>query len=373
MRTIVDYLMITAFDQSPQRINPVPPDVREHLEAEKIRSSVHSTSGQGGYIELSRQIKNAGLFSTRNHSDVPKMALNACFLLAGWIAFFLVGNSWYQLIVAFYMAVAFTQTAFVGHDLGHRQTSRSPRANQAIGMIHVNLLLGMSFSWWIGKHNRHHAYPNQEGKDPDIATGAFIWSKAQSLDRRGFRRFLARYQAVLFFPMLLLEALHLHFASIRSLASRSDRTRIAEAMLIGLHALLYFTAIFTVLSPLRAVVFIAVQQGLFGLYLGCAFAPNHKGMQILENGDQTDFLKRQVCTARNVRGGWLVDHALGGLNYQIEHHLFPTMPRHKLRHSRPIVKAFCESQGLAYVEVPLLGSYVQIVRYLHSVGAPLRN
>ena len=99
--------------------------------------------------------------------------------------------------------------------------------------------------------------------------------------------------------------------------------------------------VFLVLSPVKAVVFIVVQQGLFGLYLGCSFAPNHKGMLVLGADDRTDFLRRQVLTSRNVRGGWLTDFALGGLNYQIEHHLFPSMPRPNLRRSQAMIEAFC--------------------------------
>ena len=72
----------------------------------------------------------------------------------------------------------------------------------------------------------------------------------------------------------------------------------------------YLTVVFLVLSPVRAVVFMIVQQGLFGLYLGCSFAPNHKGMPILNADDQCDFLRRQALTSRNVRGGWLTDFAL---------------------------------------------------------------
>ena len=79
-----------------------------------------------------------------------------------------------------------------------------------------------------------------------------------------------------------------------------------------------------------------------------------------------------MLTSRNVRGGRLVDFALGGLNYQIEHHLFPSMPRPNLRHAQPLVRAFCAQHGLAYVEASLVGSYVQALRHLHAVGAPLR-
>ena len=127
-----------------------------------------------------------------------------------------------------------------------------------------------------------------------------------------------------------------------------------------------------VLSPVKAVVFILVQQGLFGLYLGCSFAPNHKGMPILDAADRSDFLRRQVLTSRNVRGGWLTDFALGGLNYQIEHHLFPSMPRPNLRRSQALIRAFCQQRACPTARASLAGSYAQALRHLNTVGRPAR-
>ncbi len=135
-----------------------------------------------------------------------------------------------------------------------------------------------------------------------------------------------------------------------------------------MHVLGYLGVVFLVLSPVRAVMFIVVQQGLFGLYLGCSFAPNHKGMPILEADDRSDFLRRQALTSRNVRGGWLTDFALGGLNYQIEHHLFPSMPRPNLRHSKDLIEAFCRQRGVSYCESSLVDSYAQALRHLNAVG-----
>ncbi|MGH3125405.1 MAG: fatty acid desaturase family protein, partial [Streptosporangiaceae bacterium] len=190
---------------------------------------------------------------------------------------------------------------------------------------------------------------------------------AGSLARLAFR-----YQAYLFFPLLLLEAGGLHVASIRALARRASRHRSWEAGLLALHVAGYLTVVFLVLSPVRALLFIAVQQGLFGVYLGSSFAPNHKGMPILDAADRTGFLRRQVLTSRNVRGGWLTDMALGGLNYQIEHHLFPSMPRPSLRHSQPLIREFCQQRGLPYCETSLGGSYAQALRHLNSVGKSAR-
>ena len=120
--------------------------------------------------------------------------------------------------------------------------------------------------------------------------------------------------------------------------------------------------------------FILVQQGLFGLYLGASFAPNHKGMPILDATDRSDFLRRQVLTSRNVRGGWLTDLALGGLNYQIEHHLFPSMPQLACRRrSQALIKEFCQQRGLPYCEASSReGSYAQALRYLNTIGKPSR-
>jgi fatty acid desaturase len=123
------------------------------------------------------------------------------------------------------------------------------------------------------------------------------------------------------------------------------------------------------MSPAKAVMFILIQQGLFGVYLGASFAPNHKGMPILLPQDEHDFLRRQVLTSRNVRGGWFTDLALGGLNYQIEHHLFPSMPRPSLRRAQPVIRDFCQQHGLPYREMSLIGSYAEALRYLHAVGA----
>ena len=325
------------------------------------------------YAELSRQVKEAGLLERRSGYYLWKIAVTIGLLAAGWTVFVVVGNSWWQLAVAAFLAVIFTQIGFLGHDAGHRQVFGTRRANYVAGVLLGNLGIGLSYGWWVDKHNRHHAHPNTEDADPDIAVGALAFSSAQAGASRGLARLVYRYQAYLFFPMLLGEAISLHTSSIRALTSPDSRHRPLEIALLAVHAVGYLTLVFLVLSPVKAVVFILVQQGLFGLYLGSSFAPNHKGMPILEAGDKTDFLRRQVLTSRNVRGGWLTDFALGGLNYQIEHHLFPSMPRPNLRRSKAMIETFCQQRDLPYCESSLVGSYAQALRYLNTVGRLARS
>jgi fatty acid desaturase len=328
--------------------------------------------GWSEYTQLSRQIKRAGLMERRRGWYAGRIVLNLTLLAGGWAAFAALGNSWWQLVIAAYLAVVFTQIAFVGHDAGHRQILRTRRANDLVGLVHANLLVGISFDWWVGKHNRHHSNPNHEDLDPDISIAALAFTSDQATSKHGLIRLIARYQAYLFFPLLLLEAAHLHTASAKAILRNRGRTNSVEGLLLLIHVAAYVAALLLVLSPLQALVFLAVQQGLFGLYLGCSFAPNHKGMPTLTEADQLDFVRRQVLTSRNVAGSRFVDFLLGGLNYQIEHHLFPNMPRPNLRRAQPLVWAFCQQHDLPYVEATMFGSYAQAVRHLHAVGAPLR-
>jgi fatty acid desaturase len=310
----------------------------------------------------------AGLLDRRPGYYTGQIALILLLCAAGVAAFLMIGDSWAQLAVAAYFAVISTQLAFLGHDAGHKQIFRSPRANQLLGIALANLGVGFSYGWWVDKHGRHHAHPNDEEKDPDIGAGALIFTPGQARASGRVARAFYRYQAWTFFPLLLLEALNLRVASVRYLRGGRDRPRLAEAPLIGVHVVAYLTLIFAVLPPGKAVAFIAIHQALFGLYLGCSFAPNHKGMPALSAADDADYLRRQVLTSRNVRGHWLTDFALGGLNYQIEHHLFPSMPRGNLRHAQPVVKAFCRDHRVSYLETRLIPSYAQALRHLDAIG-----
>jgi fatty acid desaturase len=322
------------------------------------------------YAELSRLVKDAGLLKRRRGYYTWKIGATLAALAGGWAVFVLVGNSWWALAVAVFLAVMFTQIGFLGHDAGHRQIFAGRRSSYVAGLLLGNLGIGLSYGWWVSKHNRHHAHPNTEDADPDIAIGALAFTATQAAGSRGVVRLVRRYQAYLFFPMLLLEGLSMHVVSIQALSRRTDRNRTAEIALLTAHVAGYLTVVMLVLGPVKAAVFIAVQQGLFGLYLGCSFAPNHKGMPILARSDRTDFLRRQALTSRNVRGGWLTDLALGGLNYQIEHHLFPSMPRPNLRRSQPMIRAFCEEREVPYCETSLVASFAQALGHLHAVGRP---
>jgi len=290
-------------------------------------------------------------------------------LLLGSV-FVAIGDTWWQLVTAVVLALLLTQVAFLGHDAAHRQIFVSGRWNEWVSLVVVNLFAGMGLGWWQRKHNKHHGAPNRLGADPDIGPGVIAYTPQAALIRKNrLTRWLATKQGYFFFPLLLLEGVNLHVQGIRRLLRRGEaKRRWVELAFITVRLVGYVALVFLVLSPGRALAFIGVQLAVFGVYMGMSFAPNHIGMPLVLPDVKIDFLRRQVLMSRNVTGGRWVDTYMGGLNFQIEHHLFPSMARPHLRKVAPLVRQHCADLGVRYTETTIAGSYVAVARYINRVG-----
>lgn len=353
------------------------PNVREQTTDPRTtralrRASSGSNQQQQDYADLKRLVTQAGLLDKQLGYYVWNTATRLALLGASLTFLFIVDNVWLQLLNAALLSFAFTQIGFLVHDAGHRQIFDRAASNDLFGLA-TNLLLGFSRSWWVDTHNEHHVNPNDLDLDPHTALPVFAFSEEQARSKRGVPRLLVGYQSFYFVPVLLLEGIGVRLASVQYLLRGDGKDRPAEAALMALHFVLYFSLLFYVLSLWQAVTFFAVHQALLGLYMGLVFAPNHKGMPLLDAESQLDFLRRQVLTSRDVSAHPVTDFLYGGLNYQIEHHLFPSMPRNKLREAQTIVRAFCEGRSIPYRESSVLQSNKEIFQYLHLVSAPLRD
>ncbi len=302
--------------------------------------------------------------------------VGAVLVLGAWVlAFLWIGDSWWQLASGAVLAVIMTQMAFLGHDAAHRQMFKSGRWNDWVSLIVANLLVGISYGWWQSKHSRHHANPNKDGYDPDIAPGGIAFTPEGATRHRSRPiRWLVAHQGWYFFPILLLVGLSLHVDGIKRVLGPSKIERrwveltFITVRLGGLVALLFW-----VLPPEKAFAVLAVQLAVFGLYMGSTFAPNHVGMPLVSPKLKLDFLRRQVLMSRNISGGPVMSIVMGGLNYQIEHHLFPSMARPHLRKVRSLVTAHCAAEGVPYTQVSLWSAYRTVITYLNTVGLKGRD
>ena len=326
----------------------------------------------GDFKLLKAKVVDAGLFTLNPMYEALKISSVVLLYAFSWYVVTAFDHVIVQFFNGVFLALVYVQIAFIVHDVGHRQVSHNRKINNLIGTIGASLLTGNSYTWWVPDHNKHHSSPNIENEDPDINFDWIAFSEKQALEKKGFARFITKYQAYLFFPLTMLEGLNLrqkatqHFIKKKKIPSW-------EFTLFCLHFILYVGILFTNLSIPTAIIFIVTHQLLFGLFLSSTFATNHKGMDILDKDDRPDFISLQVLTARNVRSNWFTDLWYGGLNFQIEHHLFPTIPRRNYRKVQEIVKKFCKEKSIRYKESGIIESYREILSHLHKVGRKLRQ
>ncbi len=333
-------------------------------------AAAETVSSGSSFTALTRHVHELGLMRRRYGYYWAKL-IGAVLVIAAWVAGFIwIGDSWWQLVSGAVLAVVMTQIAFLGHDAAHRQIFRSGRWNDWLSLIVANLMVGISYGWWRSKHNRHHANPNKVDADPDVgATVIAFTPEIATRHRNRLVRWLVAHQGWYFFPVLLLEGLALHWDGIRRVfGSRGIERRWVEMTFLILRLGGIVALVFWVLPPGKAVAVLAVQLAVFGFYMGFSFAPNHIGMPLVSPKLKLDFLRRQVLMSRNISGGRWMSLFMGGLNYQVEHHLFPSIARPHLRLLQPLVAAHCAAEGVPYTQTTLWAAYGSVIRHLNSVG-----
>lgn len=292
---------------------------------------------------------------------------------AGFLAWAATINGWWMVLafaIVALLGVMSAQYGFIAHEAAHRQIFRNNKLNDWTGLILANLFAGLSYGFWLKKHNKHHQRPNQIGEDPDIAIRVLSFTTESKMSKKGIERWFSDRQGYLFPLLLLFTGFDLLLDSVAGMG-RKDRSigiRVLEFSLMLIRQFAPYVVLAIMFGPFWAMAMWFVMMMSFGFFMGAAFAPNHKGMPLVEKDSSLDFFSRQVLTSRNIKGSWLKDNLMGGLNYQVEHHLFPSMARPYLRKTHKIVSEYCRQNDVTLVEMNLLASYKTIMQHLNKVG-----
>uniref|UniRef100_A0A8D2P7L3 Cytochrome b5 heme-binding domain-containing protein n=1 Tax=Zosterops lateralis melanops TaxID=1220523 RepID=A0A8D2P7L3_ZOSLA len=221
------------------------------------------------------------------------------------------------------LLVSQIQMGWFQHDLGHCSVFRKPKWNRLLQIVMINMLKGLPASWWNHLHNQHHAKPNCFRKDPDLNMHPLLFSLGKTLSvelGKQKKKFMPyNYQ-------------HKYFIC------EDDKS-------------------FCVYLPryLESTWFIWVTQ------------MNHIPMDI-DYDKNEDWVSTQLHATCNVNQSVFNDWFTGHLNFQIEHHLFPTMPRHNYWKVAPLVKSLCDKHGIEYKSKTLLTAFVDILNSLKDSG-----
>jgi len=150
-----------------------------------------------------------------------------------------------------------------------------------------------------------------------------------------------------------------------------DRKNIAYPIYEKTFLALHYICLLWILSNmplLNAVAYFFFAQTACGLMLALVFGLGHNGMAVYPADQRPDFWKLQVTTTRNVTSNWFVDWFCGGLQYQVEHHLFPMLPRHNLKQVHTLVESFCKEQGVTYHEAGMIDGNIEVLQHLSKIS-----
>jgi fatty acid desaturase len=349
------------------------PSIRRQLPDRRPNSASAFPALAKAFLEVSEKAREQGLLKRAQWFYILLGAGLGVALLGAGTGFVLLGHSWWQLLIAAALGILMTQVAFLTHEAAHRTIFTSGPRNDRLARLLAAGVVGISYSWWDSKHSRHHGNPNMVGRDPDLAADTISFIEEDAVTATGLRRWITRRQGWLFFPLLSLEGINLHYQGVKHLMQRGPvRGRWIELSLIAGRFVIFLGLLFWLLPFGMAMAFLGVQLVVFGVYMGASFAPNHKGMPIIGPDERLDFFTKQVRTSRNV-SGWWATWVFGGLNYQVEHHLFPNMARPYLARARIIVRVKCAELDVPYTETTIWRSYAIVIAYLNRVGLAARD
>lgn len=355
------------------------------------RKSDKQIAFEQGYRDLRAKMIAAGMFQVDHWYYVFKVASNLAILAVAvlctaWSDSFAVNMTGAVLLGLFWQ-----QCGWLAHDFLHHQVFKTRALGDAFGLIIGDLFQGFSVQWWKAKHNSHHAVPNLHASvpgacdgDPDIDTMPILaWTlrMAESAKNSENGRFLIKWQAWFYFPALLFARLawaHQSWVFVFGgagahsvVGARIDREHMRypgwEKLCLILHYMC-FAAILMNMSLFNAVCFFFVSQMSCGLMLALVFGLGHNGMAVYPADERPDFWKLQVSTTRNVTSNLFTDWFCGGLQYQVEHHLFPSLPRHNLGQANKLVQIFCKEHDVTYHEANMWVGTIEVLSHLDKVS-----
>lgn len=262
-----------------------------------------------------------------------------------------------------------TSAAMLGHEGSHKSFSASPTRNAVLTYLTFPLFGGLSVAFWREKHDRlHHGHPNVDGKDTDVQPFPFVSSKDDhercGPARRWFHRNLQRWA---FWPMSTLMVVGIRRSSLIFMYAELRKRGVTRGWLLDAACLVAHYAGWLLVPSLiwGPLVAFGVYTGVWlvvGVALACIFAPAHIGLPILN--DQHHDWQHQLETTRNLALPRAVSWFFVGLDYQVEHHLFPKITHQHLPRAAAITAAWCERHGLPYQRIPYTAAWIDAARFM---------
>eukprot|EP00128_Syssomonas_multiformis_P004557 Colp12_sorted_trinity150504_noHs@32663 len=291
------------------------------------------------FAELKELLTAKGFFKTNWFDEILKAAL---VFLPQILGIYMMHTTAWSYTGAFLFAMGVQQAGWVAHDYSHHSVFKSPVVNDAFARF-FGFVQGYELQWWKARHNTHHVVTNEVGNDPDIKTAPLFVYFRKKLNA------IQKYQHIYFVPMLTMLDVYWRVESLMFITSRLPKMLPHLGLLLLNYVYCYF-----VFSPVGwgpAILYTLVK----GFTTAVVVFSTHYAEERVPKGHHYGLAEQSARASRNVKGGLLIDYFTGFISRQVEHHMFPTMPRCNLPATEPYVKAFLAKHGVPFNEDSLWG------------------
>ena len=311
------------------------------------------------YRELTSILRENGFFKKSPRRVLTELAVHTALSLGGLAIFILADNIWIQgvgFVISIYGLLGISTNT---HTSSHNATTNSANFNNALTYFGYSFMAGMSAHYWQNKHCIvHHPHPNLVGIDDDVDLMPFFaTTEGQFRKSRGLRYVYYRIQWLIFPFALAFNLFNLQYTGWTYLVSmlRNPKKRRAihwldVGLLIG-HYIFWIGLPLFFFPAINVLLVYFIRNAIAGYGMFALFAPAHFPEEALfldPKFKNKDFLFIQTATTINFRAGFLGRLLCSGVDYQIEHHLFPGISHHHYPRMSKLVKEFCRKHGYPY-------------------------
>ncbi|CAN4128400.1 unnamed protein product [Withania somnifera] len=305
------------------------------------------------YRRLVSEFTNLGLFEKKGHVCFFTMCL-----MSGWI----------------------------GHDSGHYQVTSTRGLNRFVQVLTGNCLAGISIAWWKWNHNAHHIACNSLEYDPDLqhmpffavsskffnSLTSYFYDRKMTFD--SFTRFLVSNQHWTFYPVMCFARINLFAQSFILLLSNKNMPHRVQELLGVVSFWIWYPLLVSCLPNWgERIMFVLASFTVTGIQ-HVQFCLNHFSSEIYVAPPKgNDWFEKQTNGSLDISCPSWMDWFHGGLQFQIEHHLFPRLPRCQLRKVSPFVKDLCKKHGLPYNCASFLKANALTISTLRAAALQARD
>ncbi|XP_061165492.1 acyl-CoA 6-desaturase-like isoform X1 [Saccostrea echinata] len=322
------------------------------------------------FRELRETAEKMGLFKPSYWFFFIHLAHILAMEVMAYLTLYYFGTGWIPFIVSVCLyATVQSQIGWLQHDFGHLSVFKSSWLDHVFHFLTIGCIKGASPSWWNHMHYQHHAKPNVMGKDPDVrvdqlfVVGEKMPVKVAESNKSSMPYNLQHKYFFIIGPPLLFPV-YFQFMLFRHIFTR----RLWKDFIV---VMAFYVKFFYLYTPLLGVgwvfVYYEIMRVLESHWFTWVSQSNHIPMDIDEDTAEP-WIRLQLKATCDIEQSFFNDWFTGHLNFQIEHHLFPTMPRHNLYKIQPIVQSLCKKHGIPYQMKTLSQSFVDIVKSLKHSG-----